>query len=709
MKKNISQRRMSLQLSLGLAAAVAISMLAILYFFPRENKPSYAYELNRPWHYAPLIAEYDFPIYKTEEEMRAEVDSAMQRFRPFYTKDDGVAGRQVKALRADYHNGRLGGVPAGVVPHLAAMLEKVYGMGVLAPADYSRLAEDDADGIRLVEGQEALPRDLQELYSTRSAYEYIMHADTVKFPREVLTRCNLDNYLTPNLLADTAKTNAARAALIEEAGEASGMVQSGQKIIDRGEIVNATQYKILRSLERENERVGRSGQGNWLVLAGQAVFVLMVLGVFLTYLNMFRRDYFRDAHSIYLLFSLITFFPVVTSVMVAHSFYSVYLVPYAIVPIFARVFLDSRTAFLTHLVTVVLSSLPLHTPYQFLLVQMVAGLIAIYGLRELTERAQLLRVAVAVTLGTLVFGLAFDLTQGADFASLDRSWYVYVCINGVLLLFAYPLLYLIERLFGFTSSVSLVELTNINTPILRHMSKYAQGTFVHSMQVANLAAEVADRIGAKPQLVRTGALYHDIGKLSEPYNFTENQTGQNPHEQRSEEESARIIINHVTEGLRLADKYHLPKVIRDFIRTHHGRSRVRYFYIQWVNKHPGEPVPEEAFTYPGPNPTTREQAILMMCDAVEASSRSLREYTEQSISELVERIIDGQVAEGYFRECPITFRDISETKRVLVEALKTVYHTRIAYPELQKEEERKNVGSGFEHLFRMRRNNSWGH
>lgn len=707
MKKLITPRRLNIRLSVSLAAVVAVSVLLIVYFLPRESKPGYSYEIDRPWRYAPLIAEYDFPVYKTEEEIKAEQDSAMLHFRPFYAMDETMSLKQVKALRADFYDGRIHGVPLAYLPHLINMLEKVYAVGVVSPAELSKLVAGKTPGIRVVEGQEAVHKETAELYSTRSAYEYIMHADTVHYSREVLTRCNIDRYLVPNLLIDTLKTRAAREELLASAAEASGMVQSGQRIIDRGEIVSEAQYKILLSMERENEIRGHTGQGNWLIVAGQIGFVVIMLSMLVAYLTLFRKPYLRSIHNIYLLFSLITIFPVVSSIAVSHSIFSVYFIPYAMVPIFVRVFLDSRTAFLTHFVTIAICALPVHASHEFLLVQSVAGLIAIYGLRELTERVQLLRVAVAVTGGMLLFGLAFDLTQGLDFATLDSHWYVCILVNGVLLLFAYPLMYIIERLFGFTSSVSLVELTNINNEVLRHMSKYAQGTFVHSMQVANLAAEVANRIGAKPQLVRTGALYHDIGKLAEPYNFTENQNGQNPHENYTEEESAHIIINHVAEGLRMAEKYHLPKVIREFIRTHHGRSKVKYFYIQWANKHPGEPVPEEAFTYPGPNPMTREQAILMMCDAVEASSRSLKEYTEESIGELVNRIIDGQVGEGYFKECPITFKDISEAKKVLAEALKTVYHTRISYPELKSEEEKTPAEPARGNLFSTGLVNTW--
>ena len=423
-------------------------------------------------------------------------------------------------------------------------------------------------------------------------------------------------------------------------------------------------------------------EGFWQVLLGQVIFVSCVIVSFVFYLHLFRREYMNSPHSILLLSSLIAFFPLVTYLMVDHKAFNVYMVPYAMVPIFVRIFMDSRTAFMTMVCSVVLSSFALHSNYEFMVVQLMGGMTAIYALRDLTERSQLMRVALYVFLTSSIVMLGFDLSQGVDLVHIDRSLYIYNAVNGVLLLFAYPLLYLIEKAFGFTSSVTLVELSNTNHALLRRMSKVAQGTFVHSLQVANLAAEVADKIGAKPQLVRTGALYHDIGKTLNPTFYTENQTGVNPHNELTEERSAQIIISHVTEGLKLAEKNHLPKVIRDFISTHHGRSQVKYFYIQWKNKHPGEEPDAKLFTYPGPNPFTREQAILMMCDAVEASSRSLKEYTEEKLKELVNRIVDGQVQAGYFRECPITFRDIADAKRVLVESLKTIYHTRIAYPEL---------------------------
>lgn len=682
MPNNSNIAKSKLKGAFTLIGTVIVVVLLLVYFLPRETKFGYEYEQGRPWRYNSLIATFDFPVYKTPDEVQAERDSALSQFQPFYTEDVQIAQRQIAAFETAWRAGRFGDVPAHCLNHVDKMLRGVYEAGMVPSADLSQMAKERTPGVRVVEGTEAVTRPITELYSTRSAYEYIVYADTINFPRELLARCNINEYLSPNLSIDSAKTSAVREDLLAAVSPASGMVQSGQRIIDRGEIISAEQYKILQSFERETVRRNDPSKGMWQVVTGQVTFVLCVIVAFVFYLRLFRREYLRSPHSILLLSSLIAIFPLITYAMVDQKFLNVYMVPYAMVPIFVRIFMDSRTAFMTMVCSVILSSFALHSNYEFVIVQFMSGMTAIYALRDLTERSQLLRVALAVFVTSSAIMLGYDLSQGIEFSHLDRSMYVYNAVNGVLLLFAYPLLYMIEKLFGFTSSVTLVELSNTNNSVLRRMSKVAQGTFVHSLQVANLAAEVADKIGAKPQLVRTGALYHDIGKMLNPAFFTENQTGVNPHDELTEERSAQIIISHVTEGLKLADKYHLPKVIRDFISTHHGRSQVKYFYIQWKNKHQGEEPDAKLFTYPGPNPFTREQAILMMCDAVEASSRSLKEFTEESIKELVNRIIDGQVQAGYFRECPITFRDIADAKRVLAESLKTIYHTRIAYPEL---------------------------
>jgi hypothetical protein len=385
-----------------------------------------------------------------------------------------------------------------------------------------------------------------------------------------------------------------------------------------------------------------------------------------------------------MLYALIIIFVVFASLMVKHSILHVYIIPFAMVPIFIRVFMDSRTAFMAHVTMILICASFLQYPLEFITVELVAGLVAIFSLRELSSRSQLFWTAVFVTMAAAFTNLSMDWIRNDDLMKISYSEYNYLAINGLLLFCSYPLLYLIEKAFGFTSNITLIELSDMNKSLLRKMSEVAPGTFQHSIQVGNLAAEIANKIGGKSQLVRTGAMYHDIGKIINPIYFTENQSGVNPHEKMGAIDSAQMIISHVTEGVKLADKYNLPNVIKEFISTHHGQGKAKYFYVKYKTEHPNDTVDDLLFTYPGPNPFTKEQAILMMADTVEAASRSLPDYTEKTIRELVNKLIDTQVAEGYFKECPITFRDIAYAKTVLIEKLKTIYHTRISYPEMKK-------------------------
>lgn len=684
MKPKSIWRTLSRRSFLTVACTLLVSVVTLIYFLPRESKFGYVYELNKPWHYPQLIASYDFVIYKTDDEVKRERDSVVRQFVPYYRVDSLVAEKQIAALRKDFYAGKFSGIPVYYLPRLVENLRQIYARGILDVSDYEGFLKGDSHVLRLIRGQEATTGEVENFFTIRTAYDYLLNRDKGALSQEALRECNLNDYLAVNVKNDTAKNRLELQSELSQVSDNIGMVQSGQLVIDRGQIVNSEHMRILNSLKKESEQRMDPSRGYWFIFAGQVIFVILLISLLFTYLKLFRRDYFSSPHSVLLLFSFVTVFPVITYLMMAHHFYSVYLVPYALIPIFVRIFMDSRTSFMAVVTSSLLSALSLHSPFEFVLWQIVTGATVIYSLRELTERSQLLRTVLAVVVVGLVISIGYDLSQGLNGDAFDRSRIVYMIIGGILLLFAYPLMYFVEKLFGFTSSVTLVELTNTNNPILRKMSKVAQGTFNHSMQVSNLAAEVADKIGAKAQLARTGALYHDIGKVLNPAFFTENQSGVNPHDTISEERSAQIIINHVTDGLRLAEKYHLPQVIKEFIRTHHGTGLVKYFYIQYCNKHVGEPVDEEAFRYPGPNPQTREQAVVMMCDSVEAASRSLKEYTEESITQLVNRIVDSQLAEGHFKECPITFRDIADAKRTLIDSLKTIYHTRISYPEVKK-------------------------
>ena len=684
MKPKFIWQTLSRRSFLTVACTLLVSVVTLIYFLPRESKFGYVYELNKPWHYPQLIASYDFVIYKTDDEVKRERDSVVRQFVPYYRVDSLVAEKQIAALRKDFYAGKFRGIPVYYLPRLVENMRQIYARGILDVSDYEGFLKSDSHVLRLIRGQEATTGEVENFFTIRTAYDYLLNRDKGALSQEALRECNLNDYLAVNVKNDTAKNRLELQSELSQVSDNIGMVQSGQLVIDRGQIVNAEHVRILNSLKKESEQRMDPSRGYWFIFAGQVIFVILLISLLFTYLKLFRRDYFSSPHSVLLLFSFVTVFPVITYLMMAHHFYSVYLVPYALIPIFVRIFMDSRTSFMAVVTSSLLSALSLHSPFEFVLWQIVTGATVIYSLRELTERSQLLRTVLAVVVVGLVISIGYDLSQGLNGDAFDRSRIVYMIIGGILLLFAYPLMYFVEKLFGFTSSVTLVELTNTNNPILRKMSKVAQGTFNHSMQVSNLAAEVADKIGAKAQLARTGALYHDIGKVLNPAFFTENQSGVNPHDTISEERSAQIIINHVTDGLRLAEKYHLPQVIKEFIRTHHGTGLVKYFYIQYCNKHVGEAVDEDAFRYPGPNPQTREQAVVMMCDSVEAASRSLKEYTEESITQLVNRIVDSQLAEGHFKECPITFRDIADAKRTLIDSLKTIYHTRISYPEIKK-------------------------
>ena len=667
---------------LNLLLVCVASTLCLLLALPRDSKAGYDYEVGKPWNYAPLIADFEFPIYKSAEQLAAERDSALRTFYPYYNSHEAVAQQQVRNFAADRAAGHFAGVPDAYITYAMRTLQGVYAAGVISSESMNRLTASGTCGVRVVNGTNAVTRDLGTIFSPRTAYEHIM--DDEHYSRDLLSRLNLHKYLEANLVYDSIKTQQGKAELLSGISGSTGLVLRGERIIDRGERVNLRQKAILDSLRRESERRKEDVDNERIILFGRFGLIAAFMALLVIYLRMFRRDLYQSPHTVYLIFSVVTIFPLLTYLLCTYKFFSVYIIPFAMLPIVLRVFTDTRTAFMSHLTMVLLASIPLHMHYQFLLSQLIAGLVGIYCIKDLTERSQIFLTSLIVTFCTIVFGVMFELSEGGSLIGADRSWFRDIVISGVALLFTYPLLYLIEQAFGFTSSVTLIELNNTNSPIIRRLAKEAQGTFIHSIQVGNLAAEVAARIGAKVQLVRTGALYHDIGKLTNPGFFTENQAGYNPHDKLTEEESAQIIISHVTKGVELADKHRLPKVIKDFILTHHGASMVRYFYVQAVNKYGEENVDKAKFTYPGPNPFTREQAILMMSDAVEASSRSLKEYTTEAITELVNRIIDGQVANGAFVNCPITFRDISEAKQTFIDSLQVIYHTRVSYPEIKQ-------------------------
>lgn len=662
---------------------IAVTVSVIVLFLPRNSGPQFRYDVGKPWMYGSLIAKFDFPIYKTDAAIKAEKDSISSNFEPYYNYDINISKENVDRFKADYAQG-IPGLPKEYVAIVADRMTALYKAGIMSTPEYSAMSKDTTKMIRLVSDKKAMNVAVRSLLSTMSAYELLFADQRLSTQRQLLQKCNLNEYLRPNLKYDEERSVTELNDLLSGIPLASGMVLSGQKIIDRGEIVDNYTYRVLTSFEREMRRRSAGSSAIPSTIFGQVIFIGMLVVLFTMYLGLFRKDYFDKSRSIMMIYALITIFPVVVSLMVEHNILNVYVIPFTIAPIFVRVFMDSRTAFISHVTMTLICAAAVKYQYEFIIVQLVAGLVAIYSLRELSQRAQLFKTALLVTIASCVVYLALQLMQDNIVADLESTMYKYFMVNGVLLLFAYPLMLVVEKTFGFISNVTLIELSNTSKDLLKRLSETAPGTFQHSLMVGNLAAEIANKIDAKAQLVRTGAMYHDIGKMLNPACFTENQFGDNILDNMPRIEAAQVVISHVTEGLKLADKYNLPGVIKDFINTHHGTGKAKYFYVSYKNENPDKPVDDSLFTYPGTDPFTREQAILMMADTVEAASRSLKEYTEETISKLVNHLIDQQVEEGFFRYCPITFHDIAVAKQVLTERLMSIYHTRTVYPELKK-------------------------
>lgn len=663
----------------------ALTVAIIVWFLPRDsNSKRYNYDVGKPWMYQSFIAQFDFPIYKSEDAIKQEQDSILKGLMPYYNYDPTREKKELERFNKDFSS-ELTGLSHHYRAIIIDRIHRLYSAGIMNTPEYNAIAHDSTNMVKVVAGKSATPIEIGCIYSTMSAYEALLKDEELSKDRALLQKLNLTNYLEPNLTYDKEKTETERTDMLGSIPLASGMVLSGQKIIDRGEIVDDYTYRVLSSFERELQRRNATQMELTTTFIGQVIYVTILVMLFTMYIALFRKDYFDKPRSIMMLYVMITLFPIAVAMMIEHNWFNVYIVPFAMAAIFARMFMDSRTAFVTQLTIVLICAAAVKYQYEFIIIQIVSGLVAIYSLRELSSRAQVIKTAALVTVSCCAVYLALQMIQETDVLKLDSKMYTHFAVNGVLLLLSYPLMYLIEKTFGFTSNVTLFELSNTFKGVLRNLSEVAPGTFQHSITVGNLAAEVANRIGADSLLVRVGALYHDIGKMTNPAFFTENQAGVNPHDALTCKESAKIIIGHVNEGVKIAEKANLPTIIKDFILTHHGRGMAKYFYIKYQNEHPDEVVDKEQFTYPGPNPFTREQALLMMADTCEAASRSLQEYTEESISSLVDRLIDAQVADGCFKDCPITFRDIAQAKQVLTERLMSIYHTRIQYPELKKE------------------------
>ena len=661
--------------------------LLIAFFFPREGKFRYQFFEGKPWQYDLLTAPGDFPIYKTDEEIKAEKDSVIRNFVPYYQMNIDIKRIQIEKFQMDYQSS---GFPRHVNQnyclYIESRLNKFYDSGILSTTDLEYLQKEKSERIYILQNNLSEIRRVGDTYTTKSAYESIFSEAPAILDEAILRSCNLNNYLTENVNYDVNTSEKMLNELLQNVSLSTGMVQAGERIVDRGEVVDGKIYLMLRSLKIVHETKSGGAQRQGIIWIGQLILIFGILFCGGLYFASFSPEVlYNKRHILFILICIITFC-ILAEITTKYNI-NIYIIPFAILPIVVRTFFNSHIALFTHLITVLLTSLIAPFSHEFLILQIISGIIVIFSLKELSQRSQLIRCSFYVFLSYVMFYLSLSLYQEGDLSKINWTMMLYFGINFILLMFSYVLIYMLEKIFGYFSSITLVELSNINSSLLKKLSETCPGTFQHSMQVSILAFEAGAKTGANTQLIRTGALYHDIGKMAHPAFYTENQKGNiNPHQKLTFEESAQIIINHVNEGVKMAERASIPSAIIDFIRTHHGTGKTKYFYNSFRNMYPDKPVNEDAFTYPGPNPFTKETAILMMADAVEATSRSLTEYTDKTINELVDKIIDSQIADGLLQNSPLTFNDIGIIKATFVNKLKIMYHTRIIYPDLKQPE-----------------------
>ncbi len=659
-----------------------------VYLFPKVGTFQYEYQKGMPWQYETLYAPFDFPIYKTEEELQEDREQVIAEQEPIYKRNNETAAAEVEKFNTALRTFETPNTREGLQT-VARRLQDIYAAGILQVPE--RMNAEKIRNVRIVENNIAETVEFQKTYTLKKAYttlsEEIDRAKLPKSVKEQILSLNLNNYLHENLEFDLNKTMQAEVGALKGISLTQGMVQQGDQIIGNRELVTAEKMKILDSLKKEYRHNLGAADSYMRTVGGQTLLVLVALAIFTVFFYYSKRRIFYNTREFIFLYGMFLA-TIVLGSLGYHQHIEMFSVPVLFFPIIVNILIGSRSALYLLLGTTLLISYYAPNSYMYAFMQVAAGIVAIFSLTHLQRRGQLFLSILWVFITYSLVYTAFMLVQEGELRVAHLFGYLWLLVNCLLLMLTYPVIYIFERIFGYTSEITLIELSNPNHPALRNLTKKAPGTFQHSLMVANLAEEAIYRIGGNPLLTRTGALYHDIGKTYEPIYFIENQSGGiNPHDKCEFDESARHIINHVTKGVEMAKKYNLPECIVDFIRTHHGKSKVKYFYNSFKNKYPDKEIDEAAFTYAGPDPVTRECAVVMMADAVEAVSRTLKEKTVANITKVVNDIIDGQVRDGRFANAEITFKDIAIVKKVFIEMLTNIYHSRIAYPALEKKEE----------------------
>jgi cyclic-di-AMP phosphodiesterase PgpH len=668
-----------------------VAVLIIVQLFPRLPRFGYDYQQGRPWSYVDLIAPFDFAILKSKDELEAEKAMVMKEFRSFFFLDQEVAAERIELFETNYlalndSLGRMGLNRPTINKNLATgkgILDSIFKRGVIFLGD-EFLDKPPEFEIRLIVGQVAQRKMVTDFLTISQAYLQVRQLlERAGLSDQKILRTSLENALDHNVFYDEELTTLALESELNDIALSRGMIQQGEKIISRGELINAEKFQILESYKAEYQKITGRTSSLYLLVAGQILLVGISMVVLVLFLYVFRRDVYANNRRILLILLTVIFMVSVTSLVIRFNVDFLFLLPVCIVPVVIRAFFDNRLALYVHINTIILIGFLIPRSFEFVFLQFIAGIIAILSMVSLRRRSQLFFTVLLIFLTYAAVYLGLSLAHGGTFADLRLTDYLYFAGGALLTLFAYPLIFLLERLFGLPTDFSLLELSDTNNHVLRKLSMLAPGTFQHSLQVSNLAEEAIYAIGGNALLTRTGALYHDIGKLENPYYFTENQAlGVNPHDELTNKESAAIIIDHVIKGIEMARRNNLPEYIIDFIRTHHGTTTARYFYTMHVRENPGQGPDKEDFVYPGPKPFSRETAVVMMADSVEAASRSLAKPNEDQINQLVDKICGVQMEDNQFENAPITFKDFETVKRIFKRRLLNIYHVRVAYPAM---------------------------
>lgn len=663
------------------AATFIAACAIVLWFMPRDSSSKFHYEENRPWSYGILTAPFDITVYRDSATIAAMTDSIEREMVPIFSRDPAPETRALAAVRNAGH------ISPAVRGRLASTIQRLYADGIVDPPTALLITQEKLPEIKINANNVNTPVPTKGMRSQRDAYALVdsLFRDTPDRPG--IQTLELGRLLEPNVKPDTKATERYRESLLQPVLAGIGVIQQGERIIDQGEIVTPQLYQILRTYEATLDKTASASHSKTLnTFFGHLLYVILIFGLSYSFLYFYYPSTFSDTKRVVALMSLpVCFF--LFAVLMSKAFTAgVYIVPLAIVPVVVMVFFDTRTAFFILVGTTLLCAVAASFPLEFIFLELTAGAAVLFSLKELSRRSELLRSALVAFAAYVLSYLAVELMSTGTVGSLSWRLIGYFAVNAVLISFAYILIFIYEKIFGMVSVVTLVELSDINNPLMRALSTECPGTFQHSMAVSNLASEAAHAIGANVQLVRAGALYHDIGKIDNPAFFTENQHGMNPHDLLTPVQSARIITGHIRDGLRRAEKAKLPKSISDLIAQHHGCGKAKYFYITEQKNHPGEEIDPAPFTYPGPNPQSKEASLLMMADAVEAASRSLTDHSDEAVSALVDRMIDTQVGEGLHSESPLSFRDIATIKAIFKKRLRSMFHARVSYPEPPRKE-----------------------